>query len=73
MKQSGVKPTERVSFSTIVINEDVAILFGGVFDQDDDANMDEDDDDDMSNSIFFNDIYKLDLVNHKWTQLNLRY
>lgn len=75
VKQSGMKPSDRISFSMIPIQDESSVLFGGVYDQDDDANADDDDDDDeddVSNSNFFNDLYKLDLVNHKWTQLTLR-
>lgn len=32
VKQSGLKPTERISFSMITINDDTALLFGGVHD-----------------------------------------
>lgn len=70
VKQTGAKPTERVSFSTITISEDNALLFGGVFDQD--VDEEDDDEENISNSNFFNDLYKLDLVNFKWTQLSLR-
>ncbi len=34
---------------------------------------DEDDDEEGSSSIFYNDLYKLDLTNHKWSPLVLRY
>lgn len=74
VKQAGMKPSDRISFSMIPIQDESSVLFGGVYDQDDDANADEDDDDEdeVSNSNFFNDLYKLDLVNHKWSQLTLR-
>lgn len=55
----------------ITLHDDNALLFGGVFDQDG-AEVDDEDDEDMSNSNFFNDLYKLDLANFKWTQINLR-
>ncbi|RNA43852.1 kelch domain-containing 4 [Brachionus plicatilis] len=67
-KQSGAKPSERISFSMIPLHDDTALLFGGVFDQDD-ADIDEDDE---SNSKFFNDLYKLDLSSYKWINLSLR-
>lgn len=34
--------------------------------------MDDDDDEEEASSIFYNDLYKLDLTNFKWTQLQLR-
>ena len=34
---------------------------------------DEDDDEEGSSSIFYNDLYKLELTNHKWSPLVLRY
>ena len=71
VKQAGVKPSDRISFSMVTLHDDSAVLFGGVYDQEDEE-MDDDDEDEPSNSNFFNDLYKLDLVNHKWTQLILR-
>lgn len=38
----------------------------------DDEDEDEDDEDGAS-SIFYNDLYKLDLTTHKWSPLQLRY
>lgn len=67
-KQSGVKPSERISFSMIPLHDDTALLFGGVFDQDE-LDIDEEDE---SSSNFYNDLYKLDLSSFKWTNLNLR-
>lgn len=54
----------------VTLHDDTAVLFGGVYDQDDQDDMDEDDE---SNSNFFNDLYKLDLASHKWSQITLRY
>ena len=73
-KQSGLKPTERISFSMITICEDTALLFGGVYDlKDNDSDDDEDEEDeDKANSLFFNDLYKLDLTSYKWTLLKLK-
>ncbi len=76
VKQTGLKPTERISFSMITINEDTALLFGGVYDlkdEDDDDDDDDDEDENKANSLFFNDLYKLDLTNYKWTLLKLKY
>lgn len=75
VKQSDMKPSDRISFSMIPLYDETAVLFGGVYDQDKDADEDDDDEDeedDTSNSSFFNDLYKLDLINYKWTLLNLR-
>ena len=33
VKQTGLKPSDRISFSMITLHDDTAILFGGVFDQ----------------------------------------
>lgn len=72
-KQGGMKPSERVSYSMIAISDDSALLFGGVYDIKDDDDIDNDDEDeDEASSIFYNDLYKLDLTSHKWTQLTLR-
>ena len=38
-----------------------------------DDEMDDDDDEDEASSIFYNDLYKLDLTSFKWTQLQLRF
>ena len=52
----------------VTLHDDCAIFFGGVFD-----NQNDDHDEDEAESTFFNDIYKLDLVSHKWTCLTLRF
>ena len=69
VKQTGLKPSDRISFSTITLLDDTAILFGGVFDQDEIGDEDEDE----AESLFYNDLYKLDLSNYKWSKLILRY
>lgn len=57
----------------VTINDDTALLFGGVYDlKDDDDEVDDDEDEEKANSVFFNDLYKLDLSSHKWTQLKLK-
>lgn len=33
VKQGGLRPSERISFSMITLNDETALLFGGVFDQ----------------------------------------
>jgi hypothetical protein len=66
VKQTGLKPSERISFSMVTLHDDSAILFGGVFDN---QNTDEDEE---ADSLFFNDLYKLDLASFKWTCLTLR-
>ena len=33
VKHSGLKPSDRISFSMITLHDDTSILFGGVFDQ----------------------------------------
>ena len=96
MKQGGLKPSERISFSMVTLHDETAILFGGVYDlkvcslflkdnylQEEqvkkylkiEQNLKEDDEeeeDEENDSVFFNDVYKLDLVSYKWSHLNLR-
>jgi len=67
VKQTGLKPSERISFSMVTLHDDSAILFGGVYD-----NSNDEHDEDEADSVFFNDIYKLDLTSYKWTCLSLR-
>lgn len=72
-KQGGVKPSERLSYSMITISDETALLFGGVHDLKDDEDMNDDDDDEEgASSIFYNDLYKLDLTTQKWSPLHLR-
>ena len=44
-----------------------------VCDDEDDDDDDDDEDENKANSLFFNDLYKLDLTNYKWTLLKLKY
>ncbi len=68
VKQTGMKPTDRISFSMVTLHDDSALLFGGVYD-----NPNDEHDEDEADSVFFNDIYKLDLTTYKWTCLALRF
>lgn len=63
-----MKPTDRISFSMVTLHDDSALLFGGVYD-----NPNDEHDEDEADSVFFNDIYKLDLTSYKWTCLTLRF
>lgn len=43
------------------------------FSKDDEDMNDDDDDEEGASSIFYNDLYKLDLTTQKWSPLHLRY
>ncbi|OWF37988.1 kelch domain-containing protein 4-like [Mizuhopecten yessoensis] len=64
MKQSGTKPSPRCGMSLAVTPGNRAVCFGGVYDQvEDEEDMD---------SLFFNEMYTLDLERGKWFPLTLR-
>ncbi|XP_054013467.1 kelch domain-containing protein 4-like isoform X1 [Hylaeus anthracinus] len=58
IKQSGNKPSPRCSASAVLIQSNLAYLFGGVFD-------DEDNEEEL-NGTFYNDLVALDLDNFQW-------
>ncbi|KAK3757981.1 hypothetical protein RRG08_058293 [Elysia crispata] len=65
VKQSGARPTPRSGMSgTVVAPGNKALLFGGVFDQ-------EDDDEDLEGN-FFNEFWSLDLNKGKWFPVDLK-
>ncbi|XP_033754886.1 kelch domain-containing protein 4-like [Pecten maximus] len=64
MKQSGTKPSARCGLSLAVTPGNRAVCFGGVYDQ-----MEDEEDLD---SLFFNEMYTLDLERGKWFPLTLR-
>ncbi|GFR85583.1 kelch domain-containing protein 4-like [Elysia marginata] len=65
VKQSGVRPTPRSGMSgTVVAPGNRALLFGGVFDQ-------EDDDEDLEGN-FFSELWSLDLGKGKWFPVDLK-
>ncbi|RUS84183.1 hypothetical protein EGW08_008070 [Elysia chlorotica] len=64
VKQSGIRPSPRSGMSGTVVAPGKALLFGGVFDQ-------EEDDEDLEGN-FFNEFWSLDLSNGKWFSVDLR-
>ncbi|XP_060069377.1 kelch domain-containing protein 4-like [Ylistrum balloti] len=64
MKQSGTKPSPRCGVSLALTPGNRAVCFGGVYDQvEDEEDLD---------SLFFNEMYTLDLERGKWFPLTLR-
>ncbi|XP_059160782.1 kelch domain-containing protein 4-like [Physella acuta] len=64
MKQGGSRPTCRSGMCAAVAPGNKAFLFGGVYDE-------EDDDEDLE-SVFFNELWSLDLEKAKWFSQQLR-
>lgn len=63
VKESGDKPSTRSSYGMASIGGNRAVIFGGVFD--------EDEEDDI-NSIFYNTMHCLDLTSFRWFPFKLR-
>nr|XP_039259014.1 kelch domain-containing protein 4-like [Styela clava] len=63
VKESGSKPSPRSAFGMATIGGNRVVMFGGVFD--------EDEEDDIS-SIFYNSMYCLDLTSFRWFPFDLR-
>ncbi|XP_031828321.2 kelch domain-containing protein 4 isoform X1 [Nomia melanderi] len=62
VKQSGVKPSPRCSMSAVLVQPNLAYIFGGVFDEDDEEEL---------NGIFHNDLMALDLEKFQWHTVTL--
>ncbi|KZC08287.1 PREDICTED: kelch domain-containing protein 4 [Dufourea novaeangliae] len=63
VKQSGDKPSSRCSTSAVLVQPNMAYMFGGVFD--------EEDDEEELHGIFFNDLIALDLEKFQWHTVTL--
>ncbi|KAK7474033.1 hypothetical protein BaRGS_00034743, partial [Batillaria attramentaria] len=63
VKQSGVKPSPRSSMSAVVAPGNRGVLFGGVFDEEDEEQLE---------GTFFNDMFSLDLDKGQWFSVQLR-
>lgn len=57
-KQSGIKMSPRCSASAVLVQPNLAYLFGGVFD--------EEDEDEELHGTFYNDLMALDLEKLQW-------
>lgn len=65
VKQTGIKFHPRCSSSGILINQNFAYVFGGVYDDNDDN------DDEELNGTFYNDLLALDMEKYQWKSINL--
>lgn len=63
VKQSGIHVSPRCSASGILVQPNLAYIFGGVLDS-------EEDEEDLTGS-FFNDLYALDLEKFQWKSVSL--
>ncbi|BFZ13554.1 hypothetical protein BsWGS_16593 [Bradybaena similaris] len=64
IKQSGGRPSPRSGMSAALVTGNKALLFGGVYDE-------EEDEEEME-SIFYNELWSLDLDKGKWFPVRLR-
>ena len=62
-KQSGIKMSPRCSASAVLVQPNLAYLFGGVFD--------EEDEDEELHGTFYNDLMALDLEKLQWHEASL--
>lgn len=58
IKQSGNKPSPRCGISAVLVQSNLAYLFGGVFDKEDNE--------EELNGTFYNDLMALDLEKLQW-------
>lgn len=70
VKQRGLVPSSRCGFTMIAAGNDIAYMFGGVYDEDEDLD-DSGDEDADEDSSFFNDLYKLDMDKGTWYKVHL--
>ncbi|KAJ8302928.1 hypothetical protein KUTeg_019324 [Tegillarca granosa] len=64
VKQSGCRPSPRCGMSLATISGNKGLIYGGVFDQEED--------DEQIEGVFFNDLFTLDLEKGKWFETVLR-
>ncbi|XP_012279473.1 kelch domain-containing protein 4 [Orussus abietinus] len=64
VKQTGVKPSPRCGISATLVQPNLAYLFGGVFDE-------EDDEEELRGTSFYNDMMTLDLDLYRWQSVKL--
>lgn len=62
VKQAGIKPLSRCSSSATLVQPNFAYIFGGVFDLEDNEDL---------QGTFFNDLLALDLEKFKWHKVTL--
>ncbi|ELU14765.1 hypothetical protein CAPTEDRAFT_226649 [Capitella teleta] len=64
LKQSGYRPSPRCACSVVTTVGNRAIIFGGVYDH-----QDEDDEDSDINGTFFNEMFSLEVERGKWHEM----